>query len=116
MSVIKSESRVMTSSYRKLTAAKITSSSTVSASQFAEYYRGLESCTSARRKQRLVTNSLVIYASYRGYKPDEVAKIYQQCNTWSNKVAFLQAIHDYSTVYNKIGTDMEQLVLPSVAA
>ncbi|VEU38131.1 unnamed protein product [Pseudo-nitzschia multistriata] len=62
-------------------------------------YRGFESCTFVRQRQRLLSNRCVVYAHKNGMGGDFVAAIYQQCNRWSTEVAFVQALHDYVEVF-----------------
>jgi len=116
MATIKSEAREVVSSYHNLAAeGAYTSLST-------EKYRGFEVCISSRRRQRLIANGSTLYAYSQGYKPEEIASLYKHCNAWSRKIAFLQAIHDYASVYNNrpVGTvhNMESIAkaLPPISS
>jgi len=116
MANIKSEARNIVSSYRQLAVEG------AHASLSKEEYRGFEVCTPLRMKQRLIANGSTIYAYSKGYKPEAIASLYRHCNAWSSKIAFLQAIHDYASVYNKrpVGTanNMESITkaLPPISS
>jgi len=118
LAAIKTEGRELASTYRKLLLEHQQNQSQESLSN----YRGFENVTLLRKRQKILANRSAIYAHLQGYKPEEIAFIYQQSTTFSTEIAFLQAIHDYAEIYttnttsaNDITTALQQQ-LPSVAS
>lgn len=86
----KAQGREMAASYRKLGVML----------EHPSTYRGFESCTVTRRRQRILSNRCVIYAHKKGMDDVTTAAVYKKCNAWSGEVAFVQAIHDYVDIYH----------------
>jgi len=119
LAAIKTEGRELASTYRKLL---LEHQQNQQSQESLSNYRGFENVTLLRKRQKILANRSAIYAHLQGYKPEEIAFIYQQSTTFSTEIAFLQAIHDYAEIYttnttsaNDITTALQQQ-LPSVAS
>jgi hypothetical protein len=62
-------------------------------------HRGIECCSYGRQRQRFLAIRCTLSAHRRGMGADETAKVSQRCTAWNAQVAFVQACHDYATVY-----------------
>jgi len=93
MAEFKAQGRELADLYRKLGVVQVHDSD-------PSTYRGFESCTRTRQRQRLLSNRCAVYAHKKGMDELTTAAMYQQCNTWSSEVAFVQAIHDYNEIYH----------------
>mmetsp|Transcript_30360 Transcript_30360/g.32723 ORF Transcript_30360/g.32723 Transcript_30360/m.32723 type:complete len:215 (+) Transcript_30360:53-697(+) len=92
---IRAQGRELMLSYRKKYNRSL---STIDYSD-SQFYRGFESCTLQRQRQRILSNRSVVYGHRQGMNDKEVAMVYKTCSDWSIKVAFIQAIHDYFDIY-----------------
>ena len=64
-----------------------------------ESTRGLEYCTIERQRHKALTIRCTLSAHRRGMSADHTAQVARKCTVWSEEVAFVQACHDYCTVY-----------------
>jgi hypothetical protein len=95
----KSEGREILSLYRSVAEPQKQSSQLQELSKdVAQFFRGFESCTVTRQRQKLASNRAVLYGQKLGLSSSEIAIVYQQTNSWSSHVASVQAIHDYYIV------------------
>ena len=58
------------------------------------FFRGFESCTRTRQRQKVMSNRCVLHAQKLGMPPSQIAAIYTMVNSWSNTVAAVQAMYD----------------------
>jgi len=58
------------------------------------FFRGFESCTKTRQRQKVIANRCVLHAQKLGMPPSQIAAIYTVVNSWSNTVAAVQAMYD----------------------
>ena len=58
------------------------------------FFRGFESCTRTRQRQKVMSNRCVLHAQTLGMPPSQIAAIYTVVNSWSNTVAAVQAMYD----------------------
>merc|ERR1711865_622807 len=58
------------------------------------FFRGFESCTRTRQRQKVMSNRCVLHAQQLGMPPSQIAAIYTVVNSWSNTVAAVQAMYD----------------------
>jgi hypothetical protein len=68
-------------------------------SSISDDIRGLEHCNVERQKHKFLCIRCTLSANRKGLSPDETAIVAKKCTAWSEEVAFLQACHDYYTVY-----------------
>jgi hypothetical protein len=61
--------------------------------------RGLENCTLERHLHRHRTIQCTLSAHRKGMSAGETAMIARRCTAWNEEIAFVQACHDYCTVY-----------------
>jgi hypothetical protein len=61
--------------------------------------RGLEHCTPQRKKHRYMTICCTLSAHRRGMSADQTAMVARKCAQWCEEIAFVQACHDYATIY-----------------
>ena len=76
-----------------------------------ESKRGLEHCTPQRQRHRYMSIKCTLSAHRRGMSSEQTAMIAAKCNSWSTETAFVQACHDFATVYQPSMKPM----IPSVA-
>jgi len=71
-------------------------------------HRGVEHNTLRRQRQKVLSNRSAVYAHKQGMNTNEIADMYKKSNKWSNKVAFVTAIHDCIEVYPSSFTSFEE--------
>ena len=62
--------------------------------------RGLENCTMERQKHKYLTVRCTVNAHKQGLGAEHTANVSRRCSEWNEEVAFVQACHDYCTVYH----------------
>jgi hypothetical protein len=72
---------------------------TSSLSSSSNTERGFECVAPQRRKHRRMSIQCTLSAARNGLGPAELSMVAQKCSQWSQKAAFLQACHDWATVY-----------------
>jgi hypothetical protein len=61
--------------------------------------RGLEHCTFERQKHKHLTLKCTLHAHQKRQNADYMAIVSKKCTAWNEEVAFVQACHDYCSVY-----------------
>lgn len=64
-----------------------------------ENMRGFEHTSALRQKHRRMTIRCTISAARQGLRGEQLGLIASRCTQWNGEIAFVQACHDYASVY-----------------
>ena len=95
LSSFKSEGKELASSYRE-------------SNKESTEYRGCEHQTLRRQRQKVLSNRSAVYAHKQGMNTKEISDVYKDTSRWSNKVAFVTAVHDCIEIYPSSFTSEEE--------